>query len=81
MDIKDFEGTTKFKIIIPTLYICSWLCMILGPIFFDVTYERICVFFIFYTDIKILLFFVIMIIITVKSQKIFKRAQNPQMLS
>lgn len=76
MDIKDFEGITKYKVIVPTLYVCSWICMILGPLLFDVIYERICVFFILYTDIKMMLFFVIMIIVTIKSQKIFKRASN-----
>lgn len=34
MDIKDFEGLTKFKLIVPTIYVCSWLCMILGPVLF-----------------------------------------------
>lgn len=38
MDIKDFEGITKYKIIVPTLYVCSWICMILGPLLFDVVY-------------------------------------------
>lgn len=76
MDIKDFEGITKYKVIVPTLYAISWICMIIGPIFFDVVYERICLVFVLYADIKTMLFFVIMIIITIKSQKIFKRASN-----
>jgi len=34
MDINDFKGLRKFKIIIPTLYICGWICMIFGPVYF-----------------------------------------------
>jgi hypothetical protein len=34
MDIKDFQGLTKFKFIIPTLYVCAWISMILGPTLF-----------------------------------------------
>ena len=77
MDIRDFEGLTKFKLIIPTIYVCSWLCMILGPTLFEVTYAKICVFFLIYTDIKILMLFAIMIIVLVKSNKAFKKITAP----
>lgn len=76
MDIKDFEGLTKYKIIIPTIYVLSWICMLLGPPLFDVTYERICIFFLFYVDVKVLVLFVTMIIVTIKSNRIFKRILN-----
>ena len=77
MDIKDFEGLTKFKLIIPTIYVCSWLCMILGPTLFDVTYAKKCVFFLLYTDIKILMLFAIRRIVLVKSNKPCKKNTAP----
>lgn len=76
MDIRDFQGLTKFKIIVPAVYICSWLCMILGPVFFDVVYQRICIFVLIYTDVKVLILLSIMIIVTIRSNKVFKRIQQ-----
>ena len=34
MDIRDFEGLTKFKLIIPAVYIISWISMFMGPSLF-----------------------------------------------
>lgn len=79
MDIKDFEGLTKFKILIPTIYVCSWLCMVLGPTLFEKTYTRICVFFLIYTDLKILMLFSIMVVVLIKSRHAFKKLEQMNM--
>ena len=76
MDIKDFEGLTKFKVIIPSIYIFSWLTMLTGPVFFDYVYSRFCIFFLIYTNVKVLILITIMIIATVKSSRIFKRIRE-----
>ena len=73
MDINDFKGLTKFKVIIPSIYIFSWLTMLTGPVFFDYIYSRFCIFFLLYTAVKVSILISIMIIVTVKSSIIFKR--------
>ena len=79
MDINDFKGLTKFKVIIPSIYIFSWLTMLTGPVFFDYVYSRFCIFFLIYTNVKVLILISIMLIATVKSSKIFKRIrEKPQ---
>ncbi len=40
MDIRDFEGLFKFKLIVPGLYVLSWICIFLGPSLFPVVYQR-----------------------------------------
>ncbi len=74
MDIKDFEGLTKFKFILPTFYVCSWICMIIGPIFFEAAYVKFSIFVLIYMDLKIIMLFVIMIYIVIKTRPMLKRA-------
>lgn len=38
MDIRDFDGIRKYKVIIPTCYILSWLWMIFGPVMYFSAY-------------------------------------------
>jgi hypothetical protein len=40
MDISDFHGIFGFKLIIPGLYVLSWIAMFLGPSLFPVVYQR-----------------------------------------
>ena len=40
MDIRDFEGLTKYKIIVPVVYIISWISLFLGPYFYPVPYQN-----------------------------------------
>ena len=48
----DFKGTFKWKFLIPFLYIASWACMILGPLFFSYGYQIYCFVVIGYSLIK-----------------------------
>jgi hypothetical protein len=77
MDIRDFEGLTKFKLIIPALYIISWVCMILAPSFFPVVYQRFCIGLLIYLDIKIAWVFLTMAVVLVKSWPLITRAKEP----
>lgn len=76
MDIKDFEGLTRYKLILPTIYVFSWICMLIGPTLFEATYIRICVFFLVYADIKVLVFFITTIIVCVKGNKVLNKYKN-----
>lgn len=39
MDIRDFEGNFKFKLIIPGLYVLNWIFIFLGPSVIPLTYQ------------------------------------------
>jgi hypothetical protein len=39
MDITDFEGNFKYKLIIPTLYVLNWIFIFLGPSVMPVVYQ------------------------------------------
>jgi uncharacterized protein YqhQ len=76
MEIKDFQGLTKFKMILPLCYVFGWLCMAFGPVFFDTVYQKICMSVLIYTFMKIIIMVSIMIIITIKSNRIFRRFEQ-----
>lgn len=76
MDIRDFEGLTKFKIIIPLLYIISWICMFVGPSFFPVIYQQLSIILIIYLVSKIIWIFATMTIVAIKSWKLINRAKE-----
>ena len=73
MDINDFKGLTKFKVIIPAIYIFSWLSMLVGPLYLNKFYQIFCLVIIFYSSIKVLLLIMIMILVNVKSTIAFRR--------
>lgn len=76
MDIRDFEGLTKYKLIIPLIYVLSWLGMLFGPLFFPVIYQKICISFIVFLTLRIFYMFVIMVIVLYKSSKMFTLAKK-----
>ena len=67
MDIRDFEGLTKFKLIIPILYVISWVCMVVGPSFFPTIYQKICIGCFLYVLYKILWVLTTMLIVLFKT--------------
>ena len=73
MDINDFKGLTGYKFIIPTIYICNWFMMIVGPVYFDVAYQYICLFFLFYSAVKVFIVTVIMIIVMCHFVGVYRR--------
>jgi hypothetical protein len=56
MDIRDFEDIFKFKLVLPAMYIISWISMFLGPSLFHVVYQRICFIILIYMGIKLVMF-------------------------
>lgn len=73
MDITDFEGLFKYKLIIPILYIISWISMFAGPAFFPDIYQKIAIFLICYLDFKVITLAFVMMYINVKAYQIRKR--------
>jgi hypothetical protein len=78
MDIRDFEDIYKFKLILPALYIVSWISMFLGPSLFPVVYQRICFAILLYMGIKMLSFGFINFVLLVENCRILSRAQETQ---
>jgi hypothetical protein len=78
MDITDFEGLTKFKVIIPLIYILSWVCMVVAPFCFPVIYQRLSIALLLYLDCKIGWVFLTMVIVIVKSWPLISRAKEEQ---
>lgn len=76
MDIRDFEGLTKFKVVIPLLYIISWVCMFVGPSFFPVIYQKLSIGLLIYLVYKIMWVFITIVIVLVKSWPLITRAKD-----
>lgn len=76
MDIRDFEGLTKFKVVIPLLYIISWVCMFVGPSFFPVIYQKLSIALLIYLVYKIMWVFITITIVLVKSWPLINRAKD-----
>lgn len=65
MDIKDFKGLAKFKLLIPGIYILSWIGMIFGPSCFPYVYDKLMIISVIYGTMHILTFFVVMVKVTI----------------
>ena len=75
MDIRDFEGITGFKVILPALYVINWIAMFMGPSLFPVIYQQITIFAFIYILFKILYVLLAMIYITVRGYSQVSRAK------
>ncbi len=40
MSSEEYEGLFKYKLLIPAIYIISWVSMIAGPIYFPISYQH-----------------------------------------
>lgn len=76
MDIGDFAGLTKYKLVIPFIYVVSWICMIIGPSFFPVVYQKISIGILIYLGFKVFWIFLTMLIILIKSWSLISKAQD-----
>ena len=73
MDIRDFDGMFKYKLVIPALFIISWISMFAGPAFFPALYQKIAIGIIIYLVFKVFTLAIIMIYINIKAYYIRKR--------
>lgn len=76
MDIRDFEGLTKFKLFIPLIYIINWVCMFVGPSFFPLVYQKISIALLLYLLCKIFYIFITTVIVLFKSWALMNRLED-----
>lgn len=76
MDIRDFEDIYKYKLILPALYIISWISMFLGPSLFPVIYQGFCFGFLLWMAIRLVMFGFINFVLLVGNWRVLNRAQN-----
>lgn len=76
MDFNDFKDNFKYKLFIPTLYVTNWILMFIGPTFFQVSYQKLCILALAYLCIKSTIMLIIAFIATYKSFKILGRAEE-----
>lgn len=78
MDIRDFEGIYKYKLILPAMYIISWIAMFLGPSLFPVVYQAICFGILLWMAFKLLTLGFINFVLLIGNTRILRRAQDPK---
>lgn len=78
MDIKDFEGLTKFKLIIPAIYIINWALMFVGPSFFPTVYQKISIALLVYLLFKLCTYFFNMLIVLCRSWSYMNRLKESE---
>ena len=74
MDLEDFKYNYKYKIIIPAMYIISWILMFVGPFYLQVLYQRICIIMLLYLTFKSFLILIMSAVGFYKSRKVLRRA-------
>lgn len=80
MDLRDFQGLTKYKLIIPILYVMSWVGMLLGPLLFRNVYDVACVLVIAYLDYKVLMIFFTMCYVNYRTHLVFRKVNSRSLL-
>lgn len=80
MDLRDFQGLTKYKLIIPILYVMSWIGMLLGPLLFRNVYDVACVLVIAYLDYKVLMIFFTMCYVNYRTHLVFRKVNSRSLL-
>jgi hypothetical protein len=76
MDIRDFEGIYKYKLILPAMYIFSWISMFLGPSLFPVVYQGFCFAFLLWMALRLVMFGFINFVLLIGNCRVLSRAQN-----
>ena len=76
MDIRDFEGIYKYKLILPAMYIVSWISMFLGPSLFPVVYQAFCFGFLAWMALRLVMFGFINFVLLVGNCRVLSRVKN-----
>ena len=76
MDIRDFESIYKYKLILPAMYIVSWISMFLGPSLFPVVYQALCFGFLTWMALRLVMFGFINFVLLVGNCRVLSRVQN-----
>ena len=77
MNLYDFKGMFKYKLIIPTLFVISWVLMLMGQTrVFQDEYQIICLFIVFKEGLKLSLLAIYAGISWVQSWSILDKAEE-----
>jgi len=77
MDISDFEGTTKFKFMIPLATILSWVGITVGLVYFPIAYHYFMLGVLVYGNFRLASMVMAMIVGHMKFTKILNKQLNP----
>lgn len=76
MDINDFKNNRRYKFIIPLIYVISWTFMLFGPVYFPVSYQYFCIFWLMYVDVKIIMMLVGMLFVLISFCRTVKKSDG-----
>jgi hypothetical protein len=78
MDMEDFRHNYKYKLLIPGIYIMTWVMMFAGPFILPVLYQKICIFLTLYLTAKSLILMTIAVLAFLSNSRILDRAESMQ---
>ena len=76
MDLEDFKYNYKYKVIIPSIYIMSWIMMFMGPFIIQILYQKICILLLIYLTCKSCMILTISVITYCQSRRVIRKAQQ-----
>ena len=76
MDINDFKNNRRYKFIIPFIYVISWTLMLFGPVYFPVLYQKYCIFWLVYVDMKIIMMLASMLFVLISFCRTIKKSDK-----
>ena len=76
MDIADFLDNFKYKLIVPGVYVISWILMFVGPFFFQVQYQLLCIALLIWLCGRSLLMLTIGAIACYKANSVISKAER-----
>ena len=74
MDLKDFEGISYFKFLVPIVYVLTWLAMVVGPETASVLYRECAITLTIFITAKAFYQVVLNFILVMKGRAVIKRA-------
>jgi len=79
MNMKDFKGIFKYKLIIPTIFVISWVMMLVGQTrVFQDEYQAICLIIVTKEGLRLTLFAIYAFYSWIKAKGSLQRARNIQ---
>lgn len=77
--MKDFKGIFKYKLIMPTIFIISWILMLVGQTrIFQDEYQTICLIIVIKEGLRLTLFAIYAFISWLRARKSLQRAEELQ---
>ena len=77
MDLRDFKDIYKYKFIMPSVYVVSFITLILGPFYFPALNQLLCLPLIIIASFKFTLFALISFYLLYQNWRVLRRVTNP----